>query len=164
MGGAWLCEDGVCPTPDGKANLLPIDIPELHKPDGHFYVTTRRGKQFNSMIYSNKDPFNNADRYDILINPQDARELRIAEGESIVVYNSYGTFQGRAKFEETKRGNIQVYWPEGNVLIPKGVYEAYAGIPEYNTAVKIEKADTFTANKDLKYKERPVEDLDVNVG
>lgn len=163
-GGAWLCEDGVCPTPDGKANLLPIDIPELHKPDGHFYVTTRRGKQFNSMIYSNKDPFNNADRYDILINPQDARELRIAEGESIVVYNSYGTFQGRAKFEETKRGNIQVYWPEGNVLIPKGVYEAYAGIPEYNTAVKIEKADTFTANKDLKYKERPVEDLDVNVG
>ncbi|KZE51745.1 formate dehydrogenase [Brevibacillus parabrevis] len=163
-GGAWLCEDGVCPTPDGKANLLPIDIPELHKPDGHFYVTTRRGKQFNSMIYSNKDPFNNADRYDILINPQDARELRIAEGESIVVYNSYGTFQGRAKFEETKRGNIQVYWPEGNVLIPKGVYEAYAGIPEYNTAVKIEKADTFTANKDLKYMERPVEDLDVNVG
>ncbi|WDV96458.1 FdhF/YdeP family oxidoreductase [Brevibacillus parabrevis] len=163
-GGAWLCEDGVCPTPDGKANLLPINIPELHKPDGHFYVTTRRGKQFNSMIYSNKDPFNNADRYDILINPQDARELRIAEGESIVVYNSYGTFQGRAKFEETKRGNIQVYWPEGNVLIPKGVYEAYAGIPEYNTAVKIEKADTFTANKDLKYKERPVEDLDVNVG
>lgn len=28
-GGAWLCEDGVCPTPDGKGNLIPIDIPTL---------------------------------------------------------------------------------------------------------------------------------------
>ncbi|MGN7472344.1 FdhF/YdeP family oxidoreductase [Brevibacillus sp. SAFN-007a] len=163
-GGAWLCEDGVCPTPDGRANLLPIEIPKLDKPEGHFYVTTRRGKQFNSMIYSDKDPFNNADRYDILIHPEDARELRIAEGESIVVYNSYGTFQGRAKFADTRRGNVQVYWPEGNVLIPKGVYEAYAGIPEYNTAVKIEKADSFTANKDLKYKEKTIDDLEISVG
>lgn len=100
----------------------------------------------------------------MLINADDAKELRIAEGESIVVYNKYGTFQGRAKFEATKRGNVQVHWPEGNVLIPKGVYETYAGIPEYNAAVKIEKADTFHANKDLKYKERPIEDLEVNVG
>lgn len=163
-GGAWLCEGGICPTPDGRANLIPVEMPDLNKPEGHFYVTTRRGKQFNSMIYSNTDPFNNADRYDVLINAEDARELRIAEGEAIVVYNGYGTFQGRAKFEATKRGNIQVHWPEGNVLIPKGVYEKFAGIPEYNTAVKIEKADTFHANKDIKYKERAIEDLEMNVG
>jgi anaerobic selenocysteine-containing dehydrogenase len=163
-GGAWLCEGGICPTPDGRANLIPIKMPDLNKPEGHFYVTTRRGKQFNSMIYSNTDPFNNADRYDVLMNAEDARELRIAEGEAIVVYNGYGTFQGRAKFEATKRGNIQVHWPEGNVLIPKGVYEKFAGIPEYNTAVKIEKADTFHANKDIKYKERAIEDLEMNVG
>jgi len=116
------------------------------------------------MIYSDQDPCNNADRYDVLIHPQDARELRIAEGEGIVVYNKYGTFQGRARFAETKRGNVQVYWPEGNVLIPKGVYETYAGIPEFNTAVKIEKADTFHANEDSKYKEKQLEDLEVNVG
>lgn len=163
-GGAWLCEGGICPTPDGRANLIPVEMPDLNKPEGHFYVTTRRGKQFNSMIYSNTDPFNNADRYDVLINAEDARELRIAEGEAIVVYNGYGTFQGRAKFEATKRGNIQVHWPEGNVLIPKGVYEKFAGIPEYNTAVKIEKADTFHANKDIKYKERAIEDFEMNVG
>lgn len=162
-GGAWLCEDGVCPTADGKAHLLPIEVPDLNKPEGHFYVTTRRGKQFNSMIYSKTDPFNNADRYDVLINAEDARELRIKEGDNIVVYNRYGTFQGRAKFENTSRGNVQVYWPEGNLLIPKGVYETYAGIPEYNTAVKIERADTFYANKDLKYKEKPIEDLEVNI-
>ncbi|GAB7387161.1 FdhF/YdeP family oxidoreductase [Bacillaceae bacterium] len=162
-GGAWLCEDGVCPTPDGRGNLLAIELPELRKPEGHFYVTTRRGKQFNSMIFSEKDPFNGADRYDVLIHPQDAAELQIREGEAIVVYNQHGTFHGRAKFANVKPGNIEVYWPEGNVLIPKGVYEKYSGIPEYNTAVIVEKAETYHAHKDTKYVEKRIEELEMAV-
>jgi len=78
-GGAWLCEGGVCPTPDGRGNLLPIELPERRKTEGRFYVTTRRGKQFNSMIYDEKDPFNNASRYDVLINEEDAKKLEIRE-------------------------------------------------------------------------------------
>jgi molybdopterin-dependent oxidoreductase alpha subunit len=163
-GGAWLCEDGICPTPDGRGNLIPIVVPELRKPEGHFYVSTRRGKQFNSMIYSETDPFNAADRYDVLIHPDDAKSLDIRDGEAIVVYNKYGTFHGRAKYAETKQGNIQVYWPEGNVLIPKGVYEQYAGIPEYNAAVVVEKADTYHACKDTRYVEKRIEELETSVG
>lgn len=162
-GGAWLCEGGICPTADGKGNLLPIELPELRKPEGHFYVTTRRGKQFNSMIYGEKDAFNNADRYDILINETDAKELNIKEGEAIVAYNKFGVYHGRAKFADTREGNIQVYWPEGNVLIPKGVYEKYAGIPEYNTGVVVEKAETFHAQKDTKYVEKRIEDLEMEI-
>ncbi|USG64583.1 FdhF/YdeP family oxidoreductase [Brevibacillus ruminantium] len=162
-GGAWLCEGGICPTPDERARLLPIELPELQRPTGQFYVTTRRGKQFNSMIYGEKDPFNAADRYDVLIHPDDAKGLHIREGEAIVVYNQFGVFQGRAKYAETLQGNIQVYWPEGNVLIPKGVYEKFAGIPEYNTAVTVEKADRYTAGKDLKCREKRVDDLEVDV-
>jgi molybdopterin-dependent oxidoreductase alpha subunit len=30
-GGAWLCEDGICPTPDGRGTLISIDIPDLGK-------------------------------------------------------------------------------------------------------------------------------------
>src|SRR5690606_3361923 len=41
-GGAWLCEDGICPTPDGRGTLLPIELPERRKPEGLFYMTTRR--------------------------------------------------------------------------------------------------------------------------
>ncbi|TMW72069.1 FdhF/YdeP family oxidoreductase [Alteribacter natronophilus] len=160
-GGAWLLEDGICPTDDGRGNLLPIELPELRKPEGHFYVTTRRGKQFNSMIYKDTDPNNEADRFDILINEEDCSELGIREGEAIVAYNKFGVYHGRAKFDATKRGNIQVYWPEGNVLIPKGVYEQYAGIPEYNTAVVVEKAETFHAKKDTKYVERRIEELEM---
>ncbi|MEI3607461.1 FdhF/YdeP family oxidoreductase [Pseudogracilibacillus sp. SE30717A] len=162
-GGAWLCEGGVCPTPDGKGNLIPVEIPELRKPEGHFYVTTRRGKQFNSMIYGEKDPFNNADRYDVLMNEEDGKKHDIEEGDAIVVYNKYGTFNGRAKFVPIREGNIEVHWPEGNPLIPKGVYEEYAGIPEYNAAVIVEKAETYFAHKDTKYVEKRVEELEMEI-
>ncbi|SDH87099.1 oxidoreductase alpha (molybdopterin) subunit [Alteribacillus persepolensis] len=162
-GGAWLCENGECPTPDGKGNLLSIDIPENRRTEGKFYVTSRRGKQFNSMIYSEKDPFNAAQRYDIFISEQDADTLGIQEGESIVAYNQFGTYQGTAKFEDISAGNIAVYWPEGNILLPKGVYEDHAQIPEYNTAVIVEKAETFHAQKDQSYVEKRVEELEMSV-
>ncbi|RSK52928.1 FdhF/YdeP family oxidoreductase [Bacillus canaveralius] len=162
-GGAWLCEDGLFPTPNGKGNLLSIEIPELRKTEGHFYVTSRRGKQFNSMVYSDKDSFNGADRYDIVMNAEDAAKLRINQGDTVVAYNQFGTYQGRAKFEDIKSGNIAVYWPEGNVLLPKGVYEKYSQIPEYNTGVILEKADTFHAQKDRKYVEKRVEELEMSV-
>jgi molybdopterin-dependent oxidoreductase alpha subunit len=163
-GGAWLCEDGVCPTADGRGNLIPIEQPELRKPEGHFRVTTRRGKQFNSMIYSATDPFNGADRYDVLINPQDAEALQLKAGDAIVVYNQYGLLHGRAKLVPIQQGNIEVHWPEGNSLIPKGVYEAHAGIPEYNTAAVVEKAETFHALKDTKYVEKRVMELETEMG
>jgi molybdopterin-dependent oxidoreductase alpha subunit len=160
-GGAWLCEDGVCPTKDGRGTLLPIELPERRKPEGHFYVTSRRGKQFNSMIYNEKDPFNAADRYDVLMNPQDGASHHIHEGEPVVVHNSIGTFYGHAKFVNIRRGNLELYWPEGNVLIPKGVYEPYAGIPEYNTTVVVEKAESYVAHKDTKYLEKRIEELEL---
>ncbi len=160
-GGAWLCEDGVCPTPDGKGNLIVAELPELRKPEGHYYVTTRRGKQFNSMIYGEKDPFNDADRYDVLMNEDDGKSHDISEGDSIVVYNKFGMFTGRAKFVPVRSGNIQVHWPEGNALIEDGVYEEFAGIPEYHTAVIVEKAETYFSQKDKKYVEKRVEELEM---
>jgi molybdopterin-dependent oxidoreductase alpha subunit len=160
-GGAWLCEGGICPTADGKGNLFAIELPELRKPEGHFYATTRRGKQFNSMIYGEKDAFNDAGRYDVLINETDAAELGIAEGDAVVVYNRSGTFHGRAKREAIARGNIELYWPEGNSLFSKGVYEPHAGIPEYNASVVVERADTYHALKDTKYTEKRIEELEM---
>ncbi|MFC4775909.1 FdhF/YdeP family oxidoreductase [Paenibacillus sp. GCM10023252] len=162
-GGAWLCEDGNCPTPDRKGQLIPILLPEVRKPEGHFYATTRRGKQFNSMIYGDKDAFNAADRYDVLLHPDDAANLHLTPGEAIVVYNRHGAYHGRVKLEPITPGNLEVYWPEGNSLFPKGVYEPMAGIPEYNSFVVVEKADTYHAHKDTKYVERRIQELELDV-
>ena len=160
-GDAWLCEGGICPTPDGKGNLITVEIPELRKPEGHFYVTTRRGKQFNSMIYGEKDPFTDADRHDVLLHEADALSLNIREGDPIVAYNKHGYFNGRAKFAPVKKGNIEVFWPEGNSLLKESVYESYAGIPEYHAAIIVEKAETYYAHKDTKYVEKRIEELDM---
>ncbi|MGM0828748.1 MAG: FdhF/YdeP family oxidoreductase [Bacillota bacterium] len=162
-GGAWLCEGGICPTPDGKGNLISVDIPDLNKKPNQFYLTTRRGKQFNSMVYKEVDPFNNAERYDVLMNKDDGYELSVAEGEGIVLYNRYGVFQGRAKFVDIAPGNVEVHFPEGNCLLPKGRYEQFAKIPDYNIAITVEKADRYTAKKDVNYLEKRVEDLEMEV-
>ncbi|RSK29095.1 formate dehydrogenase [Bacillus sp. HMF5848] len=161
-GGAWLCEDGICPTPDGKGNLIRVEIPDLEKKEGQFIITSRRGKQFNSMVYKKTDPFNGAERYDVLMNELDAKDLSIAEGEGIVVYNGFGVFQGKAKFVNIARGNLEVHFPEGNFLLPRGRYEKYAGMPDYNITVHVEKADRFNARKDAQYVEKQIEDLEMN--
>jgi len=161
-GGAWLCEGGVCPTPDGKGSLIPVDIPDFVKKEEQFVLTTRRGKQFNSMIYKEVDPFNGAGRYDVLINPLDAKELRVADGEAIVVHNGFGVFQGKAKLADIARKNLGVHFPEGNFLLPRGRYEKYAGIPDYNIAVYVEKAERFNARKDTQYQEKEIAD-DLNI-
>ncbi|APH04820.1 FdhF/YdeP family oxidoreductase [Bacillus weihaiensis] len=161
-GGAWLCEGGICPTPDGKGNLISVEIPDLNKKDGQFIVTSRRGKQFNSMVYKEVDPFNKAERYDVLMNAQDGKRLSVADGEGIVVYNGFGVFQGRAKFVDIALGNIEVHFPEGNFLLPRGRYEKYAGIPDYNITATVEKADRYNARKDVQYQEKHIEDLEVN--
>ena len=74
-------------------------------------------------------------RYDVLMNAEDGQVLSIAEGEGIVVYNGFGVFQGRAKFVDIAKGNVEVHFPEGNFLLPRGRYEKYAGIPDYNISV-----------------------------
>ncbi|WP_408011752.1 FdhF/YdeP family oxidoreductase [Pseudalkalibacillus sp. A8] len=161
-GGAWLCEGGICPTPDGRGNLIPVNIPDLENKEGQFVVTSRRGKQFNSMVYKETDPFNKAERYDVLMNAEDANDLSIAEGEGIVVYNGFGVFQGRAKFVDIARGNLEVHFPEGNFLLPRGRYEKFAGIPDYNITVTVEKAERYNARKDIQYQEKVIEDLEVD--
>lgn len=162
-GGAWLCEGGECPTPDGRSRLLPIPIPDMRRTEGRMYATTRRGKQFNSMVFGEQDSFNAAERHDVLISPEDAARLSIQDGDAIVVYNRSGLFHGRAKLAPVAKGNIELFWPEGNVLFERSVYEPHAGIPEYNASVLVERSDVFHAQKDARYALKDdADELDMN--
>jgi hypothetical protein len=43
-------------------------------------------------------------------------------------------------------GNVQVHWPQGNVLIDPGRRSPEAGIPDYNALVEVEPlASSFSA-------------------
>ncbi|MBS1789483.1 MAG: FdhF/YdeP family oxidoreductase [Acidobacteria bacterium] len=147
-GGQRLCEarndDGhVIPkfqTADGRAKFSTIEIKPIAE-NGKLRLSTRRGKQFNSMIQNRRDPLNGAHREDVLMNEADATRLGIAEGDLILVRGDAGKLQGRCRFAPIAPGNVQVHWPEGNVLIRRGVCDPECGIPEYNTIVEIERFD-----------------------
>ena len=100
-------------------------------------MSTRRGKQFNSMVQSDLDPLTGARRKDVLISAEDASELGLREGQPVLVTSETGELRGSCKIMPLKRRNIQVFWPEGNVLIKRGATDPVCGIPDYNTTVKI---------------------------
>jgi anaerobic selenocysteine-containing dehydrogenase len=104
-----------------------------------FVVSTRRGKQFNTLIYAEIDPLNGAARDSVLMNPDDAAELHLRSDDRVALISEAGRFEARVFLAPIARGNLQVHWPEGNVIIPGGHYDALGGVPDYNAVVRIEK-------------------------
>src|SRR2546426_5818492 len=74
-GGPTLYADGRFATPDGKAHFAAISIRQISAGDDRFAVSTRRGKQFNSMVQRPLDPLTGAARDDILISAGDLTRL-----------------------------------------------------------------------------------------
>jgi molybdopterin-dependent oxidoreductase alpha subunit len=137
-GGERLCENGSFATPDGRAHFRAVPLPppgdELGGLNGHgngrvFRVSTRRGKQFNTLIHAEVDPLTGAD----------ATELRLARGDQVRLVSDAGEMRGRVFTVPIARGSLQVHWPEGNVLIPKGVVDGIGGVPDYNARVRVER-------------------------
>jgi len=127
----------------GMAIFSPPALRGESRPEGGeggpgFRLSTRRGKQFNSMVQAETDPLTGAARDAVLVNPGDAQRLGLAEGASVLLRSATGELRGRLRLAPVKPGNIQVHWPEGNVLLAGGVRSPVAGIPDYNALVTIE--------------------------
>ncbi len=139
-GGPHLCEGWKFPTPDGKAHFRMVPLPPPQRTGRQFILSTRRGKQFNSLIYAETDPLTGAPRDAVLMNPEDAAELKLRQNERVVLVNETGRLEGTVFLSAIARGNLQVHWPEGNVLIRRGVVDAAGGVPDYNAQVTVQKA------------------------
>ena len=145
-GGERLCEtrdaDGQI-TPkfamlDGRAKFSVIKI-ESPANDGRLRLSTRRGKQFNSIVHKDRDPLNDARRDDVLMNEADAERLGLRDGDAIVVRGDAGELRGHCRIAPIAAGNVQAHWPEGNVLVRRGVCDPECGIPDYKAMVEIER-------------------------
>jgi predicted molibdopterin-dependent oxidoreductase YjgC len=136
-GGRHLCQDGRFPTPDGLGRFTVVDPPALERPDGSFMVATRRGKQFNSMIHERRDGFNGATRDAVLMSPYDADRLGLPDGTEVELTGAAGRFTGRVMRAPLTPGNLQIHWPEGNVLLDVGRRSPAARIPDYNAVVTL---------------------------
>jgi predicted molibdopterin-dependent oxidoreductase YjgC len=145
-GGPHLCPDGVCPTPDGRAQFVAVDLPERAREPGVFHVSTRRGKQFNTLVYADVDPLNNAPRDAVLMNADDAAHLHLRSGDRVHLVNDRGRLECVVQLAPIAPGSLQVHWPEGNVLIRRGVHDAGGLVPDYNALVRIEGASEPVAS------------------
>jgi anaerobic selenocysteine-containing dehydrogenase len=123
-------------TPDGKGHFSPIGLPDEKVPEGMLLLSTRRGKQFNSMIYNITDPLTGLQRKDIIMAREDADRLDLRDGDSILLRNDRGEFRGRVKIDRIKPGCVQGHWPEVNVVVPAGRLDP-SGVPDYNAVVEI---------------------------
>jgi molybdopterin-dependent oxidoreductase alpha subunit len=136
-GGPLLCADGDFPTPDGKAHFTPLTPPELELPEGWFLCSSRRGRQFNSMVQGEWDPLVGANRDDVLMSKEDAQRVGVKDGGRVLLVSNAGELAARCKIVKIRPRNVQVYWPEGNVLLKRGAVDPQCGIPDYNTLVQI---------------------------
>jgi predicted molibdopterin-dependent oxidoreductase YjgC len=141
-GGRHLCAGGVFPTPTGRARFSPLvpDVPALEP--GQFTVATRRGKQFNSIVWKDVDPLTGARRDAVYIDAADAGALGLGEGAAVRLRSEVGEMVGRLKLVRLPARTLQVHWPEGNVLISQDVANREPGskVPDYNAIVVLEPA------------------------
>lgn len=137
-GGPMLVQNGVCDhLPDGKARFSVV-IPEneIVSP-GEFYLATRRGKQFNSILYGSADPLTGSkSREEVFISGEDAQRLALKEGDRIMLKSSAGEFQGTCRIAPVKSGTVQAYWPEVNHLLSRRI-DPESNEPDYNAIVSI---------------------------
>lgn len=115
------------PTATGKANFTaaPVEYPEV--PQGQLLLQTMRSHdQYNTTIYGLDDRYRGikGGRRVVLVNPQDARELGLADGSYTDLVSEWkdGVERRapgfRVVFYPTARGCAAAYYPETNVLVP----------------------------------------------
>ncbi len=137
-GGRLLFENGQYATADGRAHFVAVRPADRTLAEGSFHVSTRRGKQFNSMVQRDVDPLTGAGRDAVLMSEVDARRLGLAESTWVKLISSAGEFHGRVKFAPIRAGNLEVHWPEAMSLIPGPTLDPESKEPVYNAIVTIE--------------------------
>ncbi|MBC9712792.1 FdhF/YdeP family oxidoreductase [Streptomyces sp. TRM66268-LWL] len=119
--------DGVFPTPSGKAQFTCNDFEAPGTPEGHLLLQTLRSHdQWNTVPYTMNDRYRgiHGSRRVLLVNPADLRALGFDGGDLVDVISVWrdGTERRAAGFRlvpyATPPGCAAAYYPETNVLVP----------------------------------------------
>ena len=139
-GGPFLHKAGhFTGMPNGRALFSVLNPPDRRASAGKFYLSTRRGKQFNSMTFGVTDRLMGAKSRDLIfISPEDAQQLEVTDGTRVVARSNTGEMNAVIQIAPVKSGTLQAYWPEANVLISRRT-DPISGEPDYNVEVSIEK-------------------------
>lgn len=131
----------VWPTPNGKANFLPLPGLEVNAPidDPSMLrlATVRSHDQFNTTIYSYNDRYRGVynDRMVLFMNADDIADRGLAEGAKVALetFSSDGIrrrVDGLTILDyPMPRGSVAGYYPELNPLLPLDHHDRISGTP-----------------------------------
>jgi len=111
------------PTANGAAQLHVHSLPSLAGGNGQLRLMTVRSEgQFNTVVYEDYDLYRGQDRRDlILMHPDDIKRLGLKPETRVTVRSEVGAINGvlARSYEKIKPGNVLMYYPEANVLVPR---------------------------------------------
>jgi len=107
-------------TTNGKANLAIVQPPDARPEKNKFNLMTIRSEgQFNSIIYEDEDLYRGVShRLVVLMNCEDMEKVGISEGDPVVVGSAIGQMQVEAASAPIRLGNVAMYYPEANEIVP----------------------------------------------
>ena len=115
---------------------------ELLLVKNQFLLTTVRSEgQFNTVVYDQFDRYRGVgSRNVVFMNPKDIKNLDWKENDRITVRNKTGEMKNIIlKHFPIKSGNLMMYYPEANILVPK-ILDEHSRTPAFKSIlVEVEK-------------------------
>ena len=132
------------PTGDGRAHFTVNPLEVMRLPQGRLLLQTIRSHdQFNTTVYGYSDRYRGirGSRQIVLVNPADAADLGLAEGDHVDVISEWDDGVERCLADlrvveyPTARDCCAAYFPEANVLVPLGSVATGSNTPTSKSVV-----------------------------
>jgi molybdopterin-dependent oxidoreductase alpha subunit len=123
--GGRVRHDPAFATPDGRAHFTVTPLADFRPAPGEFRLMTLRSEgQFNTVVYEETDLYRGNHRRDVvMMAAEDATTLGVAEGDLVTVRTDTGSMRVVVAIVEIRAGNLAMYYPEANVLVPRRLDE-----------------------------------------
>jgi molybdopterin-dependent oxidoreductase alpha subunit len=108
-------------TQSGKAQFHTVPLPAARSNGGLMLMTLRSEGQFNTVVYEEEDVYRGQERRDvIMMHPSDRERLGLRIDQPVSVRTSAGSLGNVLVRElDIRPGNVAMYYPEANVLVPR---------------------------------------------
>jgi molybdopterin-dependent oxidoreductase alpha subunit len=125
-------------TASGKARAAVTPVPVLALRPGELRLMTLRSEgQFNTVVYEDEDVYRGNERRDVvMMNEADARARGLTRDQRVRVHNDTGSLEAVVRVAPLPPGNVAMYYPEANVLVPRTIDPA-SGTPAFKSAVAL---------------------------
>lgn len=123
-------------TPDGRARFHVTPLPDFAPKEGEFRLMTLRSEgQFNTVVYEEEDLYRGNRRRDVVMLSQaDGDRLGIREGDPVVVESEVGWMEVQAAVVDIRPGNLAMYYPEANALVPRRI-DPFSRTPAFKSVL-----------------------------